>query len=518
MTRKWITLLLVAALILALAACTTPTASTPAGTTAPPGPGSTTKATDPPPAKAETLIMYFIDTGDRPDMALVVDEMNRISGEAINITVNATGIAISNYSQQIRLMLTGREKMDILNTSTLPFGDFGNQVANKQLLPLNDYIDEYGKGIKELVGNYLKAGTVGGDLLAIPTYRDLAKDAGVIVRKDLVEKYNLDVASVKKLADLEPLLVKIKENEPDLAPFYPTQEIYGGICTGLLVPGGDTLGSDQYWTGVLLDATDTSMKVVNYYETDAYMELVKLMYSWAQKGLISPTAVTNQETPTDLVKAGKLASQVYHMKPGIERQGDTACGMPMTYIRIHEPVASTGTPAAFMWSVAAHTEKPEASVKYLDFTFTNKEINDTFHWGIKDQHWTLTSDGHATFAPGLDAKTSGYVGQSGFVFGNSLLTYVWEGTPLDVWDQMMTYNKSAIQSVALGFQFDTTPIKTQFAACTNVGNEYIKAIGVGAVDPDVKVPELVSKLKAAGVDEIIAEKQRQLNAWAEANK
>jgi len=464
-----------------------------------------------------TLKMYYVSTGDFPDVDEVIEEMNRISGEAIGITIDAEGISTSNYSQQIRLMLAGREEIDIFNTSTLPFGDFGNQVANNQLMVLNDLLDQYGQDVKNILGNYIKAGTVSGKILALPTYRDEAKDAGIIIRTDLVEKYNLDVGSVKKLEDLEPLLQTIKDNEPDIAPFYPSQETYGGIETALLVPGGDTLGSDQYWTGVLLDATDKSMKVVNYYETEQYMELVRLMRSWYEKGLIMQNAATNQETPTDLVKAGKLAAQIYHMKPGIESQGDRACGMPMTYIRINQPVASSATPSAFMLSVAAHSQKGEAAVKYLNFIYTNKEINDVFNWGIQGKHWVLKDDGSITFPEGVDASTSGYYGQAGFVFGNQTLTYVWEGTPLDLWEQMDKYNKSAIQSVALGFQFDTNPIKTQYAACSNVEKEYVKAIGVGAVDPEVKVPEMLAKFKEAGVDEVIAEKQRQLDEWAKAN-
>jgi putative aldouronate transport system substrate-binding protein len=37
------------------------------------------------------------------------------------------------------------------------------------------------------------------------------------------------------------------------------------------------------------------------------------------------------------------------------------------------------------------------------------------------------------------------------------------------------------------------------------------------VNPDKVLPEFISKLKAAGIDKVIAEKQRQLNLWAEEN-
>ena len=79
-------------------------------------------------------------------------------------------------------------------------------------------------------------------------------------------------------------------------------------------------------------------------------------------------------------------------------------------------------------------------------------------------------------------------------------------------------NRNATPSNALGFVFDFAPVKTEKANCDAVIDELYYAISTGSVDPDKYLPMLIDKLKKAGADKIIAEKQKQLDEWKAANK
>ena len=46
-------------------------------------------------------------------------------------------------------------------------------------------------------------------------------------------------------------------------------------------------------------------------------------------------------------------------------------------------------------------------------------------------------------------------------------------------------------------------------------NKYHKALLCGALNPDETLPQFNQELKDAGIDAIIAEKQKQLDAWLE---
>ena len=57
---------------------------------------------------------------------------------------------------------------------------------------------------------------------------------------------------------------------------------------------------------------------------------------------------------------------------------------------------------------------------------------------------------------------------------------------------------------------------TQYAEISAIKEEYFKNIQCGVVDPDdpeVGVPAMRAKMEAAGLNDIIAEAQRQLDAY-----
>ena len=83
---------------------------------------------------------------------------------------------------------------------------------------------------------------------------------------------------------------------------------------------------------------------------------------------------------------------------------------------------------------------------------------------------------------------------------------------------MDAMNKSAKKSKAIGFLFDTANIKTEYASINNVIAQFKNSMENGAMDPDKNLPQFISKLKAAGIDKIVAEKQKQLDEWVAKNK
>lgn len=468
-------------------------------------------------APTQLTMVFLQGTSTIPDLNKVFAQMNEISQKQINVTIKVIGIAPANYAQQCRLMLTANQKIDLLMVSELPFGDWNSQVSNGQLLPLNDLISQYAPSITSQLGKFLNAGTVNKKVLAIPTLRDEAKGGGFMIRDDLVQKYHIDLSKVKSLSDLDSVFSTLKKANIGMNIFYPSQEVSAGMDASMMIPEGDNLGSDMYFTGVLMDAKDKSLKVVDYYETPQFKSLAELVRKWYIEGYVMPSALTNAQAPTDLVKAGTLASMMYQPKPGIETQAESQCGTKMDVISLATPVSSTATPAAFMWSIPSYSKNSVAAMKYLNLMYTNADLNNLWSYGIKGTHYIVNSDGQADYPSGVTAANTGFPGLGGFEFGNQLLTYTWAGQSKTLWSDMKKFNDTSIQSVALGFQFDTTPVKTEYAACTNVWNQYDKAINVGAVDPDKMIPEFISKLKTAGVDKIVAEKQKQLNTWAAAN-
>ena len=58
--------------------------------------------------------------------------------------------------------------------------------------------------------------------------KEITQSKAFTMRKDIVEKYNIPVETIKTMDDLEPYLKTIKENEPDITPNF----VAGGLNSG----------------------------------------------------------------------------------------------------------------------------------------------------------------------------------------------------------------------------------------------------------------------------------------------
>lgn len=442
------------------------------------------------------------------DMQLVNDEINKIAKEKINTTVKLLPISYSAYVNQMNLMMTGGEKLDLM----VVWGAFySNYVAKGQVLALDDLLTKYGKNVSESLGPvFLNAPKVKGKIYGVPSIRDLAQDYGFIMRKDLVTKYNIDLSNVKKLADLESVLKTLKENEPSMAPMTNkvNSSLYGTFSTR------DSLGDDL---GVLLNNGQGELKVVNWYETPEYADMVKLMRKWNQAGYAIKDVVTNKESENTIIKAGKAAGNITHMKPGFAEQQSKIVGTEMTAVKLAPAAANTSTVNSVMWGISQGSKNPEKAMQFLNLMYADKDIVNLFSWGIEGKHYVKKQDGFIGYPAGVDENNTGFALNQGFMFGNSFLADVWEGNDKNVWQETKKFNESATRSKALGFTYDNTSVKTEIAAVTNVVNQYRLGLEDGAFDPDKELPKFISELKAAGIDKIIAEKQKQLDVWAKEN-
>ena len=97
------------------------------------------------------------------------------------------------------------------------------------------------------------------------------------------------------------------------------------------------------------------------------------------------------------------------------------------------------------------------------------------------------------------------------------MSYIWNTDPENLNEKFKEFNDSAIKSNALGFVFDPSNEKTVVAAVQAVFDLYRLPLENGVVDPDENLPKFIQALKDAGIDTVIAEKQKQLDEWAAAN-
>jgi len=496
--------LLVALAVSMLAACGGST--TTEATTAAPAAGETTTAAA---AGGEipTIKIVAPTLFDSSDAPLVAAEINKISSEKIGANVELTFISFGAWQDQVNLMLSSGEQVDLMNNGAMPIANF---VANGQIQPIDDYVAQYGQGIVDALGqSYVDAGKIGGKLYAITNNRDLAASYGFAARKDLLDKYNLSLDSVKTFADLEPILQTIKDNEPDLYPI-----------TGQLAPrmrgmdwAVDNCG-DTYNLGVLEDA-GMATTFTNYYESEFYKNWVNTMYDWNQKGLIMPDVLSSTDSGDIIMKNGKSFGYVSNLKPGFDNQLKVQTGLDAVTVDLYPAQSSTSNATTLCWVVPTSAKYPAEAVKLMNLWNTDPAVSNLFIYGIEGTHYKFVDEanGIIDYADGVDATNIKYPVTMGWNIGNQFISHIWNGNAPDYWTKMDEFNKSAIISKAMGFTFEASKVSTEYAACASVVDQYNNALMCGALDPATALPEFNEALKAAGLDIIIAEKQAQFDAW-----
>jgi putative aldouronate transport system substrate-binding protein len=447
------------------------------------------------------LTMAFPAFTKIDDLPLVQEEINKITKGKINATVKLMPIGAAAWAQQSNLMLTGSEKLDLI-VSTAPL--YQVQAAKGQYIELDELLDSHGKGILEVVPEHMLDGVrVGGNIYGIPSMRDWAVNFGFLMRKDIVEKHNIDLSQVKTFEDLGNVFEIIQKKEPNLIPV--AAEMGTSIGTGGLY---DTLGDSL---GVIAIDGD---KIINMYEDPGYENAIKLAREWYEAGYIMKDAATSQEAQANIVKAGKAFGYFANMKPGFERQEQNITGHEMVSVVLTDNYLLSTTAAGVNMSIARNSENPEKAMELINLLYTDKDIMNLIANGIEGKHYQVNEDGTISLPDGV--TDSGYVFNQ-WLIGNNFLTYPWQGNSPALWDEMKEFNETAIVSPALGFQFNPDPVKTEIAATTNVLNQYKAGLATGTLDPEESLPEFNEKLKAAGIDKIIAEKQKQFDAWKSQN-
>jgi putative aldouronate transport system substrate-binding protein len=92
------------------------------------------------------------------------------------------------------------------------------------------------------------------------------------------------------------------------------------------------------------------------------------------------------------------------------------------------------------------------------------------------------------------------------------------GSPSNLKDFKTQLKNTSKTNIYTSFFINTDPIKNEYAAVLNVMQQYYLPLKLGYVDPVEGLATLKEKLKAAGVEKVQAEIQKQLDEFMKNNK
>ncbi|MDF2926386.1 MAG: sugar transporter substrate-binding protein [Paenibacillaceae bacterium] len=457
-----------------------------------------TKAPSAADLKPVELSIYYPGGTEQKDQTLVEAELNKLLKDKINATVKIFPVDWGSWTQKMNLMVAGNEPFDLVYTAGSD--NYSGKVAAGSFMDLTSLIDQYGQELKKNIDPLLLEGTkINGKNYSVPVQKEIAASQGLFINKSFVDKYGFDISKIKTLKDLEPMLQTIKEKEPaTVVPFWATTNV-----TALLPY--EVVGAKQI-PGVI--DRNGGTKVINQWETPEAKELFQLMHSWNTKGYFQKDPTTQTDS-TAYKKAGTLFSTHSSLKPGADKESSAGLNYEWVQVELLSPyVAANGLTGA-MTSISRTSKNPERAMMLINLLHTDKQVLNTLVWGIEGTHYTKTGD---NIIKKTDASNS-YNPGINWKFGNQFLNYLWENEDPKKWDNFKTFNKNAQISKILGFTYDAEPVKNEESAIVNLYKPYVDAMSAGVLDPEKGISEYSDKLKKAGLDKVLAEKQKQVDAF-----
>lgn len=435
---------------------------------------------------------------DLPDAQMVEDKINEITEEKYKIHMNLNFITTGNWQQQSNLLFTGDEA-DVIAVYATPLSTY---VKNGQLTDLSEYYEGASDAFKEVWSTEeLKGTTVNNKIYAIPNFRNFGNYFGLNIDQEIASEFGIENGQTLTMEDVDEFLRKAHEKYPDRYALVPQ-----GGDTLIGQWSWDGLGDNKY-IGVLPDCGQTT-EVQNLFDTDDFREFCTWTRSWYEDGLVMQDVLSNTQSWQTLIGNDQAISCFDNY--GV----NNIEGMIRTVIIDKWAVANSY--AELCYGISMNSKDKDASWKTMEILYTDEEVSTLLNDGLEGQHYIKNQDGTISYPEGKTAADSGY----GMAEGYWITPYSANTLPLDVngpafFEDLKKFNEETLKSKAFGFSFDISNVADQYTACCNVMDKYYKALMSGTVDIDSTIEQANKEFEAAGIQDIIKEKQSQLDQFLE---
>ncbi|OPH50590.1 hypothetical protein BC351_08035 [Paenibacillus ferrarius] len=494
-------------LSIVLAGCSSSSSGKQASVTTTPNPNSSVK-----PAQSELapyqIDWYIIGTGPQADNELVEAEINKITQPLINATVKMHVIPFGDYDNKMTASLATGEKVDLMFTSNGNM-NYNTMVGKGAFVDLTDKLDKLAPDAKKLLSEgFLQASAIKGRNYTLAAYKEKGSWLGIIASKNLMEKYKINISQMKSIEDMEPALKIIKENEPGITPFLAT-----------MITRAPNFNNRDFWNVSPIQSLMLKKDGSGYtleLDEPGYMSTLKTMNKYYKAGYIPADAPVKKVTNDDKAKSGFILSQ---LKPYVDVQVGNAIGIPMVYQNFGKPITTTNDLVGSMMAIPTNSKNPDRVLMFYNMMYANEKLINLVGRGIEGKHYITKGEKRIDYAPDTDnGKKSGYKPNTTWAYGNQFQTYLMPGEPDDIWAQFKKFNDESEIVPDLGFNFDSSALTAEVAAIKNVESEFRPILETGSVDPEAYVPKFKEKLKAAGIDKVLQEMNKQYDSWKASGK
>ncbi|MCT1402682.1 ABC transporter substrate-binding protein [Paenibacillus sp. p3-SID867] len=451
-------------------------------------------------AKLETVtILYPGERSDRMSEFLDNEFAEKMAAD-LGLKVEVTFVPWAQYWEQKDIMLAANEPID-LYWDGLP--DLSTIVNKKQAMVLDDLIEEYGQDmLKVLPMEQLQGATIDGKIHGIPSAYapSSAMYQLVAVRQDILEAVGM--TDLKTADDLKEFATRAKGKFPEMK----------GPADIIFKPLTRYFTDEQYnWIAVedLVVFGEESKKAYSYYETEAFQEVAKFNHSMYDAGLYTEDLTikynerdSRMQTGLYLWVEGSLGKEM-EIVDAIKANAPDA--EVKTYLLAEDKPRYVTAAGGEVLGIPVNAPNPEGAMKFVNWIYKSQENYLFALYGVEGKDYEMV-DGRINK---LTASEFFYE----WMFRNQNYQLFGPSVAQESIDKYKSWDETAIRSDSLGFRFNNEKVKLIETALKEVAGKDLAAIRSGFVDFETEYPKAIEKLKAAGIDDYVAEIQRQLDEF-----
>ena len=554
MKKRTICLLLAMIMVLSivLAGCSK-TAETPAAdeTPATTEPAETTDNTETPEAPEETaepaleqktIQLMITGAGKQANSDKVWAAFNEQLQQYVpNTTVEFIDVPFEEYSEKFSQVLASGEGVDLAWTGWLI--NKPQNIADGNLMPLDDLLAEYGQGIVDILGENvveIHRNADDGKLYYLPSWQGLVGDRrGWLVVTEIAE-----LAGDTWIEDTEAALNKWLNNYSEgteafqavldqatkyLAAAKEAGKLGAGINTGRVfgwsMYNGTRSNPGVGGSEIGIPFEDNTFTVIDGVASEHYKLYAKTMADWYKEGYIRSDIMSVDTSTLTTPKNGEITDTTYvfscdpYLTEADQEAAIADAGMDMTYLPIEEN-AYLILGGDTSYAIPYCADEPERAMMVLNAIYSQPDLYNTLIYGIEGEDYTKNADGTITTSyVGASPTADDSYGIQRWIIGSCKNALINNGTDPNYYADLEALEETARVNPFLNFTFDRTNVEGICASILNVYYEYGPQIdnGVAGDNWEELYNNYMAARKDAGIEELVTEFQNQLNAYIEAN-
>lgn len=553
MKKRTICLLLAMIMVLSivLAGCSK-TAETPAADETPAAtePAETTDNTETPEAPEETaepaleqktIQLMITGAGKQANSDKVWAAFNEQLQQYVpNTTVEFIDVPFEEYSEKFSQVLASGEGVDLAWTGWLI--NKPQNIADGNLMPLDDLLAEYGQGIVDILGENvveIHRNAADGKLYYLPSWQGLCGERrGWLVVTEIAE-----LAGDTWIEDTEAALNKWRNNYSGIEDFQAvldqaTKYLAAAKEAGKLGAGintGRAFGWSMYngmysFLGVGgaeigITYCDGTFTVKDGVAGEHYKLYAKTMADWYKEGYIRSDIMSVDTSTLTTPKNGEITDTTYvfscdpYLTEADQEAAIADAGMDMTYLPIEEN-AYLILGGDTSYAIPYCADEPERAMMVLNAIYSQPDLYNTLIYGIEGEDYTKNADGTITTSyVGASPTADDSYGIQRWIIGSCKNALINNGTDPNYYADLEALEETARVNPFLNFTFDRTNVEGICASILNVYYEYGPQLdnGVAGDNWEELYNNYMAARKDAGIEELVTEFQNQINAYIEAN-